>query len=165
MLNSFIKTDWDSKLPLYEIPHERLIQEGIKCLLLDVDGTILCRKSRDIPLKVKTWIRKSKKYFALYLISNNPSEKRISTIGNQLGISYKFKALKPSKKITLEIINIMNETNKNIAIIGDRIFTDIIVGNRCKINTILVARLNREGLPIKINLTLIIERILSLLLF
>ena len=59
----------------------------------------------------------------------------------------------------------MNETNKNIAIIGDRIFTDIIVGNRCKIHTILVARLNRDGLPIKINITLIIERILSLLLF
>ena len=59
----------------------------------------------------------------------------------------------------------MNETNKNIAIIGDRIFTDIIVGNRCKINTILVARLNRKGLPITVNLTLIIERILSFLLF
>ena len=101
----------------------------------------------------------------MYLISNNPSEKRISTIGDQLGILYKFKALKPSKKNTLEIIKFMNESNKNIAIIGDRIFTDIIVGNRCKINTILVARLNTKGLPMKVNLTLIIERILSLLLF
>ena len=41
----------------------------------------------------------------------------------------------------------MNEDLKNIAIIGDRIFTDIIVGNRCNIQTILVKRLSRNGLP------------------
>jgi len=50
---------------------------------------------------------------------------------------------------------------KNIAIIGDRIFTDIIVGNRCNIKTILVKRLNRDGLPIKFNLTLKIEKFIS----
>ena len=161
MLNSFIKTNWDSKLPLYEIPHERLIQEGIKCLLIDVDGTILCRNSKNIPPKVKTWIRKSKKHFALYLISNNPSEKRISSIGSELGVNYKFKALKPSKTKTLQVINLLNVEPQNIAIIGDRIFTDIVVGNRCKIKTILVRRINKDGLPIKFNLTLTIEKIIS----
>ena len=50
---------------------------------------------------------------------------------------------------------------KNIAIIGDRIFTDIIVGNRCNIKTILVKRLNRNGLPIKFNLILTIEKLIS----
>ena len=34
---------------------------------------------------------------------------------------------------------------KNMAIIGDRIFTDIIVGNRCNIYTILVNPVNKEG--------------------
>jgi predicted HAD superfamily phosphohydrolase YqeG len=55
----------------------------------------------------------------------------------------------------------MNEDSKNIAIIGDRIFTDIIVGNRCNIQTILVKRLSKNGLPININLTLILEKIIS----
>jgi len=59
----------------------------------------------------------------------------------------------------------MKETNKNTAIIGDRIFTDIIVGNRCKIKTILVTRLNKNGLPTRINLTLIIEKLFTLLFF
>ena len=164
-MSSLTKADWDSKLPIYKISHQKLLNQGIRCLLLDVDGTLLNRNTNKIPDEVKSWIKKSKNLFKLYLISNNPSEKRISTIGDQLGILYKFKALKPSKKNTLEIIKFMNESNKNIAIIGDRIFTDIIVGNRCKINTILVARLNTKGLPMKVNLTLIIERILSLLLF
>jgi predicted HAD superfamily phosphohydrolase YqeG len=55
----------------------------------------------------------------------------------------------------------MNEDSKNIAIIGDRIFTDIIVGNRCNIQTILVKRLSKNGLPININFTLILEKIIS----
>ena len=50
---------------------------------------------------------------------------------------------------------------KNIAIIGDRIFTDIVVGNRCDVKTVLVKRLNRDGLPIKFNLTLTIEKLIS----
>ena len=162
-MSSLTKADWDSKLPIYKISPKKLHNQGIRFLLLDVDGTLLNRNTNRIPSKVKSWIKKSKTLFKLYLVSNNPSEKRISSIGNQLGVSYKFRALKPSKKITLEIINIMNETTKNTAIIGDRIFTDIIVGNRCNIKTILVSRLNRDGLPIKVNFTLIIERILSTL--
>ncbi len=164
-MSSLTKADWDSNLPIYRISHQKLHNQGIRCLLLDVDGTLLNRNTNKIPHEVKNWIKKSKTLFKLYLISNNPSEKRISSIGNQLGVSYKFKALKPSKKIVLEIINMMNETNKNTAIIGDRIFTDIIVGKRCKIKTILVSRLNRDGLPIKINFTLIFERLFSSLLF
>ena len=164
-MSSLTRADWDSKLPIYKISPKKLYRKGIRCLLLDVDGTLLNRSTNKIPIKVKRWIKNSKTLFKLYLISNNPSEKRISSIGNQLGISYKFKALKPSKKITLEIIKLLNETNKTTAIIGDRIFTDIIVGNRCQIKTILVTRLNKDGLPIKVNFTLIVERILSNLLF
>ena len=58
----------------------------------------------------------------------------------------------------------MNEDTKNIAIIGDRIFTDVIVGNRCDIQTTLVKRLSRKGLPMKLNLTLILEKLISIFL-
>ena len=61
----------------------------------------------------------------------------------------------------MDVISEMNEDSKNIAIIGDRIFTDIIVGNRCNIQTILVKRLSKNGLPININLTLILEKMIS----
>ena len=79
----------------------------------------------------------------------------------QLDIRYKSNALKPRKKITLGVISEMNEDSKNIAIIGDRILTDIFVGNRCNIQTILVKRLSKNGLPININLTLILEKMIS----
>ena len=114
-----------------------------------------------IPKAVKNWIIESKKLFSLYLISNNPSKKRIAKIANELNIKYKYNASKPRKKVTLYAIKEIGREPKNIAIIGDRIFTDIIVGNRCDIKTILVKRLNRDGLPIKFNLTLTIEKLIS----
>ena len=156
---------WNSKEPIYNISQSELYSQGIKCLILDVDGTLLNRKTREIPNKVKHWIIKSKEYFSLYLLSNNPSETRISRIGKELGVDYKYKALKPSKKNTLRIIKSLNEDNKKIAIVGDRILTDIIVGNRCNIHTILVKKLNKKGVPIKINLTLLVEKLISFCIF
>ena len=165
MNSSLTKIYWDTKLPIYKVSHSKLSKLGITCLLIDVDGTLLSRNSNIIPNKVKNWIIKSKEIFNLYLISNNPSKNRINKIGLELGINYKHRALKPKMKDTLEVINLLDKDRNNIAIIGDRIFTDIIVGNRCNIKTILIQRLNKKGLPLKFNATLFIERFFSLFLF
>ena len=160
-MKSILKVNWDSNLPIYAISHSDLQKKGIHSLLLDVDGTLVNRKSNVIPKAVKNWIKESKKLFSLYLISNNPSKKRIEKIAKELNLKYKYNASKPRTKVTLSAIKEIHSDPKNIAIIGDRIFTDIIVGNRCNIKTILVKRLNRKGLPIKFNLTLIIEKLVS----
>ena len=160
-MRSILNINWDSNLPIYNISQSELQKKGINSLLLDVDGTLVNRKSNIIPKAVKNWIIESKKLFSLYLISNNPSKKRIEKIAKELNLRYKYNASKPRKKVTLSAINEIGGEPKNIAIIGDRIFTDIIVGNRCDIKTILVKRLNRDGLPIKFNLTLTIEILIS----
>ena len=160
-MRSILKVNWDSNLPIYALSQSDLQKKGIHSLLLDVDGTLINRNSNMIPKDVKSWIRESKEIFSLYLISNNPSKKRISKIAKELNLKYKYNASKPRKKVTLSAIEEIGIEPKNIAIIGDRIFTDIIVGNRCNIKTILVKRLNRDGLPIKFNLTLKIEKLIS----
>ena len=160
-MRSFLEVHWDSNLPIYGISQSELQKKGIHCLLLDVDGTLVNRNSTKIPKAVKNWIIESKKLFSLYLISNNPSKKRIAKIAKELNLKYKYNASKPRTKVILNAIKEVNYEVKNIAIIGDRIFTDILVGNRCNIKTILVKRLNRDGLPIKFNLTLKIEKLIS----
>ena len=161
-MRSILKVNWDSNLPIYSISQSELQKKGIQCLFIDVDGTLLNRNSTEIPKAVKRWINESKKLFFLYLISNNPSKKRIAKIAKELNLKYKYNASKPRTKVILNAIKEVNYEVKNIAIIGDRIFTDIIVGNRCNIRTILVKRLKRDGLPIKFNLTLKIEKLISL---
>ena len=161
-MRSILKVNWDSNLPIYAISQSELQKKGIHCLLLDVDGTLVNRNSSKIPRAVKNWINESKKHFSLYLISNNPSKKRIAKLAEELNLRYKYNASKPRKKVTINAIKEVNYEVKNIAIIGDRIFTDIVVGNRCNIKTILVKRLKRDGSHIKFNLTLTIEKLISL---
>jgi len=160
-MRSILDPYWDTKSPIYNISHAEIHKDGISCLLLDVDGTLINRKSNKMPEAVKNWIIESKEFFSLYLISNNPSKERIGKIARELEIRYIYNALKPRKKLTLFAISEVNIKSEKIAIIGYRIFTDIIVGNRCNIKSILVKRLNRNGLPIKFNLTLTIERFIS----
>ena len=160
-MRSILKVNWDSNVPIYSISLSELQKKEIHSLLIDVDGTLVNRKSNIVPKAVKNWIRESKKLFSLYLISNNPSKKRIAKIAKELNLKYKYNASKPRKKLTLSAIKEFGGEPKNIAIIGDRIFTDIIVGNRCNIKTILVKRLKRDGLPMKFNLTLKIEKLIS----
>ena len=159
---SLTKASWDSNLPIYRISQSKLLNEGIKCLLIDVDGTIINKNSNVVPIRVKKWIKESKEIFKLFLISNNHSEKRISKIAEELEISYEFKALKPRKKKTLKVIKSLNEDSQKIVIIGDRILTDIVVGNRCNIKSILVKRLNKNGFPVDFNFTLMLEKFISI---
>ena len=134
-MRSILKVNWDSDLPIYNISQSELQNKGIKSLLIDVDGTLVNRKSSKVPKVVKNWILESKKLFSLYLISNNPSKKRIAKIAKELNLKYKYNASKPRKKETLYAIKEIGRDPKNIAIIGDRIFTDIIVGNSCLLYT------------------------------
>ena len=127
-MRSILNINWDSNLPIYKISQSELQKKGINSLLLDVDGTLINRKSNMVPKGVKNWIIESKKLFSLYLISNNPSKKRIEKIAKELNLRYKYNASKPRKKVTLSVIKEIGREPKNIAIIGDRIFTDIMLG-------------------------------------
>ena len=76
-MRSILKVSWDSNLPIYAISQSELKKKGIHSLLLDVDVTLVNRKSYMIPKAVKNWIIESKELFSLYLISNNPSKKEL----------------------------------------------------------------------------------------
>ena len=56
-MRSILKVNWDSNLPIYSISPSELQKKGIQSLLLDVDGTLVNRKSNMIPKDVKNWIR------------------------------------------------------------------------------------------------------------
>ena len=61
-MSSLVNVHWDSKLPIYKISHLKLQNEGIKSLLIDVDGTLLSRQSNIIPTNVKKWITNKDKF-------------------------------------------------------------------------------------------------------
>ena len=95
---SILKVYWDSNLPIHEISQSELQKKGINSLLLDVDGTLVNRKSNMVSKSVKNWIRESKKYFSLYLISNNPSKKKNRKNSERIKFKIQIQCIKTKKK-------------------------------------------------------------------
>ena len=110
---------------------------------------------------IKNWVFNSKKHFDIYLFSNNPSKKRIKLIADQLDLKFTHSGGKPSKKKLNKLIDKFPYSTSEIAIIGDRIFTDILVGNRLGMYTILVDSVDYYGNKIEKNNFQSIERHLA----
>ena len=114
-------------------------------MLLDVDGTLIPSKGTILTSPVKEWVREAKDHFSLYLVSNNPSKNRIGNVSQQLGINFIHRASKPRRNSIVKVINEYSYSAENIAIIGDRLLTDVFVGNRLGLFTVLVRTIGQEG--------------------
>ena len=138
-----------------------MLSKNLKALVLDVDGTLISGNNPVLSEDIKNWVFNSKKHFDIYLFSNNPSKKRIKLIADQLDLEFTYSAGKPSKKKLNKLIYKIPYSFSEIAIIGDRIFTDILVGNRLGMYTILIDSIDYYGNKIEKNSFQFIERHLA----
>ena len=133
----------------------------MKALILDVDGTLVSGNKPVLSRDIKYWIDNSKKYFYIYLFSNNPSRNRIKLIADKLDLEFTYSGGKPSKKKLKKVIDKIPYSSNEIALIADRVFTDILVGNRLGMYTILVDSVDYYGNRIEKNNFQSIERYLA----
>ena len=138
-----------------------MLSKEIKALILDVDGTLVSGNNPVLSNSVKNWVINSKEYFYIYLCSNNPSKKRIKLIAEQLDLEFTYSGGKPSTRKLKKILDRIPYSSNEIAIIGDRVFTDILVGNRLGMYTILVDSVDSYGKRIESNNFQSFERYLA----
>lgn len=115
-----------------------IAQHGLKGLVLDVDDTIISTRSAVVPNEVKLWMDEVKQVASIALVSNNLSHNRIRRIAGVLDLPYIFGARKPSRKKVRQAVQKMNLSFSEVAMVGDRLFTDVLVGNRLGMFSILV---------------------------
>jgi uncharacterized protein len=113
-------------------------QHGLKGLVFDVDDTLICTHSAVVPDEVKVWMEQLKQVAQISLVSNNLSHNRIRRIAGVLELPYLFGAQKPSRKKVRQAVDQMKLDFKEVAMVGDRLFTDVLVGNRLGMFSILV---------------------------
>lgn len=107
-------------------------------LILDVDETLVPLKQREVSPEVAAWIEEMRTHVNLWLVSNNLSEARIGGIAESLNLPYILGARKPSRRKLRQAMEAMDLLPETVAMVGDRLFTDALAGNRLGLFTILV---------------------------
>jgi len=114
----------------------------------------------EIPEKVRAWIEDAKeKGFKLCIFSNTLKVRRLWRISLDLGIPYVRGKFKPRRGGLKKALNYLGVEPKESVMIGDRLLTDILGGNRVGMWTILVKPLE-GGVGIMTKLFYYLERFL-----
>ncbi|MEM8639356.1 MAG: YqeG family HAD IIIA-type phosphatase [Cyanobacteria bacterium P01_G01_bin.54] len=117
---------------------ELVAAHQLRGLILDVDETLVPLKQSRVPGAVATWIEQMRPLVAIWLVSNNLSNQRIGSIAESLNLPYILGARKPSRRKLIEAISQMQLPQASVAMVGDRLFTDTLAGNRLGVFTIWV---------------------------
>lgn len=117
---------------------EILSQHNLKGLVLDVDETLVPFRVAHASEELQHWVAEVRSIVDLWLVSNNVSQPRISRIAKSLDLPYIVGAQKPSRRKLRQAVAAMNIPVEQVAMVGDRLFTDVLAGNRLGMFTILV---------------------------
>lgn len=121
-----------------DISIEFLNQHHIKALILDVDNTLIDYE-KNMPEGIEQWCKNLKKQgITFYILSNSNQKEKVEKVAKKLNVPYSYFATKPLKRGFKKAIQEIGKEEKNIAVVGDQIFTDVIGGNRCHLFSILV---------------------------
>ncbi len=117
---------------------EVVAQYQLQGLVLDVDETLVPLRDAETTPEVQAWCNQLKPLVSLWLVSNNLNESRIRRIAEGLGVPYIMGAGKPSRRKLRRAVQAMKLPRDRVAMVGDRLFTDVLAGNRLGMFTILV---------------------------
>ena len=123
---------------IFDLTPQILSQHNINGLILDVDETLVPFKEKEASMELRQWIAEIRKNTPIWLVSNNVSHVRISNIAKSVDLPFIFAARKPSRRKLKEAARAMDLPVSQVAMVGDRLFTDVLAGNRLGMFTILV---------------------------
>lgn len=131
-------------MTIFDIPFNKLYENGKKKILIDVDNTMLPYDLEYPTEEIKTLFNEVKKIgFEIVLLSNN-NKIRVSKVASELNIDYFAKAYKPLKKGFKRALKKLKCEKDEVITIGDQLMTDVLGSNRCNLDAILVKAIKRK---------------------
>ncbi len=127
-----------------DITPEFLKKLGIKGLILDVDNTLTTHDNPEPAENVPEWVDSMKKNNIKLIIVSNNHPPRVKPFADMLGIDFVCEGKKPLSKGFKEAVKKINLPKKNIAAVGDQIFTDVLGANLYGIKMLYTVPIEHE---------------------
>lgn len=118
---------------------------NISALLLDVDNTMSTHHGMVLTDGLMEWIEEMHNNGIKLLVLSNSKEKRVKPFAKKIGLPYISLGCKPLPTGYCRGIKKLETNRKNVAIVGDQIFTDVLGGNVVGVKTILLTPIKLES--------------------
>lgn len=115
-----------------------LHQEGIHCLLLDVDCTIADYRRGELDGVVAEWLKRLQGAGIQTCLVSNGGKRRIRRLAGHLGMPFVARSLKPFPWGCRRAIKLLGVSADHAAMVGDQLFADVLAGRWAGLKTILV---------------------------
>lgn len=133
-----------------DITPEFLKRKGIKGLILDLDNTLTTHNNPVPPQSSLDWLDTMKKVGIKLMIVSNNHPPRVTPFAEQLGLEFEAEGKKPLTFGYTRAIRRMGLQNRNVAAVGDQIFTDVLGSNLKGIRSLFVFPIEPEtSLPFR----------------
>lgn len=130
---------------LTDITPEFLSENGIEALLLDVDNTMsVAHANKTLRQGVPEWLSLMKENGLPLIILSNAKTKRAKLFADSVGLDVIGLAAKPLPFGYIRAARRLGVKRKNIAMVGDQIFTDVMGGRLAGVKTVLVTDITPE---------------------
>lgn len=124
---------------LADVPIEELAARGIRGVLLDIDNTLVFYGQYDtLPPQNELWLRRAEACGVKVVLYSNASQWKITRITQVSGLRGVPKAYKPSFHQLDNALKLLGAGKHEVVMIGDQLCTDVLGGNLCNVETILV---------------------------
>lgn len=132
------------------IDYDKLKNNGIRLLLLDIDNTLAVHGSHSADAYAQAAIKKMKTSDLDVFILSNAKRHRAASYADTLGVEAEGMAYKPSPKLLLKVCSQKGIMPENACMIGDQLLTDIWAARRAGVMSILVKpRSEQEDIHIR----------------
>jgi len=136
---------------IFTIDYQKLKKNSIKCLLFDLDNTLVPYKTCEPNAKIHELVAMLSDDFKVIIMSNS-NKNRLRPFKEKLNIDVAYSSRKPLKKKYKKILSLYGFKESEVACIGDQLMTDILGANNMGFTSILVNKIAPfEPLPTKIN--------------
>lgn len=133
---------------IYYINYDKLYKKGIRCILFDLDNTLVASHVDKPTKRLKMLFDDLKnKGFKLIIVSNSPKH-RIEPFKTYLNVDACAFSLKPRKNKYEKIMNKFKYKPTEVAAVGDQLLTDIKGANKLDITSVLVNPLSKHDYSI-----------------
>lgn len=123
---------------LTQITPEFLKHHGITALALDVDNTMSTHHGMEPVAGLYDWIERMRRANIRLLIMSNAFAKRVGPFARRVDLPYQAVSLKPLPFSYFRVCRLLGVRRKQLALVGDQFFTDVLGGKLSGVRTILV---------------------------